>query len=193
MLRQLLPTYSALPSALLLAQWLQGTLHQQQSTLIERVSYSMDHAADISAATFCLMQAHLTGGVACDVANSLTHLCAFYTVSYVSIRPLTYRSCLAGCQNGINSGWEQACSSTLFGMMDADADSEAISCDAIPQTICKTEGCADYTNQYPRPAILNQCTSACVEGLRAGCKQAEAHIATMKMPAEPKSKGRPQL
>lgn len=100
------------------------------------------------------------------------HPVMFWNKRTTHSRPLSHRSCLAGCRAGVTTAWDAAC----VGGRHRDCVRESTErCDFH---------CASYRNQFPKPTIFNQCLRSCMDVVESTCLRSKEFLAAVEMPGE---------
>ncbi|KAG5191869.1 hypothetical protein JKP88DRAFT_274853 [Tribonema minus] len=107
-------------------------------------------------------------GEASMAAKALcSNLCA--RARFSGSKPLAHRACMVGCEGGSMAGWDAGC-----GSGPASASETQVVCkQASARLDCRGTVCSAFRNAYPRPAVINQCTSGCAEAAFQGCSRAK--------------------
>ena len=84
-------------------------------------------------------------------------------------RPTSHRSCTDGCKAGATQALQLGCSSVTT----------AKACREEASAHCN-EQCADYLNQFPRPALYDLCRNNCNDILAETCDHAIKELAVAR-------------
>ncbi|KAG5192272.1 hypothetical protein JKP88DRAFT_284512 [Tribonema minus] len=95
----------------------------------------------------------------------------------VGPRALAYQACMTGCERGAAGGWDGACKGGPTPIMDT----KAVCRHVAARQDCRAGACARFRSSYPRPLVLNQCTSGCVEGANLACAQSKAYLTSINV------------